>query len=101
MTFYTNLVRGVGGEITEKKLIDYIPEPQRNELITQFKKIEFLRKKILVSVEIRGNKIAEPASQEDIYDVLQIMAELATSLYDANTGLVEVTGLFFKEKEEN
>jgi len=90
----------VGGERTEKKLIDYIPEPQRQDLIDEHNKISIVTEKIKKYMSIRGNKLEmKPVHQTDLFDICQILLELATRVYDANTAIVEITGLYYKDKE--
>ena len=95
------MVRQVGGEITEeRKPIDYVPEPYRHDLIEQFDKTSYLKQRIKEVIEIQGQKLEnEPVTQKDIANLLEMLNKITIQLFDANTAVIEITALFFKDKE--
>ena len=95
------MARSVGGEKTEeRKPIDYVPEPYRHDLIKQFDEISYLKQRIKEAVAIQGQKLEnEPVIQKDIANLFEVLEEVAIQLFHANTAVIEITALFFKDKE--
>ncbi len=99
MTFYTNLERKAGGEKTEKKPIDYIPEPDRTEIIHLKKGIEELLSGIKNRLEVCKKEPLRNLTTDDYAKLLRMMGELTALSSNVLIQVVLTEAHFFKDKE--
>lgn len=98
------MVSAVGGEKTEnnRKPIDYIPEPYRHDLLEQFEKIVKIRDLLKKTIEQKSRvEVSKPLSQLDMLEMTQQSLVIVEALTDVNTSVIEITALYFKDKEKN
>jgi len=101
LSFYTNLVRKTGGEITEKKPLDYIPEPDRTEIIHLKKGIEELQFGIKSRLDVCEIEPLRNITTDDYAKLLRIMQELTALSANVLIQVVLAEAHFFKDKESS